>query len=133
MIAIDWLQLCELAFFDKTNRLCLIGIARHLPVPKVPLVLTQHMLVAHLVRDQRDEAIDLSLGLLTPSARWITPDGADAVSVEIVDDYVLITLKSLPLREEGLYRFDLSMNDELAASLDMPVWVAGRQTSFDVH
>ena len=53
----------------------------------------------------------------------MTPDATETARISVVEDYILITLRNLPLREEGLYRFGLSMNDEPAASLDIPVWI----------
>ena len=123
MAAVDWMVLCESAFFDENGRLCLIGIARHFPVPSIPLLLFQHTLVAHLADPVQRKNLAVSFAVRTPSAVWVTPDETEAARVTRVEDYILVTLRNLPLKEEGLYRFGLSMNDEPAASLDIPVWI----------
>ncbi len=123
MAAVDWMVLCESAFFDQTGRLCLIGIARHFPVPSIPLLLFQHTLVAHLADLRERKNLTVSFAVRTPSAVWVTPDETETARITMVEEYILITLRNLPLKEEGLYRFGLSMNEEPAASLDIPVWI----------
>ena len=44
MARIDWALLCDLAFFDRQDRLCVVGIVRRLPAPRLPLAISQMML-----------------------------------------------------------------------------------------
>jgi hypothetical protein len=41
MARIDWALACDLAFFDRQDRLCIVGITRRLPVPRLPLAINQ--------------------------------------------------------------------------------------------
>ncbi len=39
MARIEWATLCDLAFFDRQDRLCIIGMFRRLPAPSLPLAI----------------------------------------------------------------------------------------------
>ena len=133
-VTIDWMMLCESAFFDETGRLCMIGIARHFPVPSMPLLLNQHTMVAHLATGRLSDGASLSFKVRTPSECWITPTESEAVTVKATEEYILITVRSLPFREEGLYRFDVSVDGDSLASVEIPVWlVPPRWSLLDVH
>jgi hypothetical protein len=41
----------------------------------------------------------------------------------MVGDFVIITLRSLPLREEGLHRFEVGLDNGSSARVDIPVWL----------
>lgn len=133
-IDVDWLVLCESAHFDSTHRLCVIGIAKHFPVPTLPVVLHEHTLVAHLAGVTPRSEFDVAFGVRTPSGCWISPEDDDAASLTVVDGYVLITLRSLPFMEVGTYRFEVSANREPPAVLEIPVWLTSSPAlSADVH
>jgi len=134
MAAIEWMVLCESAFFDETGRLCLVGIAKDFPLPSMPLLLHQHVPVARIGKIRNGEDLALSFMLRSPSSQWINSESSDAISVRVFQDYLLMTLRNLPLREEGIYRFELSMNDQPAAAIEIPVWlVPNRSNSVNVH
>lgn len=121
--SVAWVVLCEAVARDETRRLSLIGIASHLPVPSLPMVLNEHTIVARLALSGRREQIDVSFGVRTPSGSWITPAADDAMSIEVSGEYVIITLRSLPLRSEGIHSFAVCLDNGSSASVDVPVWV----------
>lgn len=131
---VDWLLLCESAFFDETERLCVMGVAQHFPVPHLPLALSEHVLVARLRWGQPRRGFDIGFGVRTPSGCFIAPHSDDSAELRLVGDYVLMTLRSLPFQEAGTYRFELSVNDRLSGILEIPVWVAPeREVRAGVH
>jgi hypothetical protein len=46
MARVDWAVLCELAFLDQQNRLCVVGITTTLPVPRLPILVNQLMKIS---------------------------------------------------------------------------------------
>lgn len=120
---ISWVVLCESISRDRFDRISLLGVASHMPVPSLPLVLNEHMVVARLSHVGRADALDVAFGVSTPAGLWVTPDAEDAATVAIAGEYVLIRLHSLPLREEGVHRFEVGLSNGAAASVDVPVWL----------
>jgi hypothetical protein len=43
MARIEWALVCELAFLDRHERVSLIGVATHFPVPSLPLAINKIM------------------------------------------------------------------------------------------
>lgn len=75
MARIDWAVLCDLAFFDRQDRLCIVGITRQLPAPRLPLAISQMMLVGRLTDIQPVEEIAVSVAIVTPKG-VLRPRGA---------------------------------------------------------
>lgn len=121
--SVAWVVLCESVARDETGRLSLIGIASHLPVPSLPLLLNEHLVVARLADLEAGEALDVSFGIATPAGMWITPAADDAATLEMIGEFVIITLRSLPLREEGLHRFEVGIGNGSTAKVEVPVWL----------
>src|SRR5262245_3431359 len=121
MARIDWAVLCDLAFFDRQDRLCIVGITRKLPAPSLPLAISQMMLVARLTEIQPVEEIALSVAVVTPKGVLTTSNSRDCILVEMANQYVLVTLRDLPLHEEGIYRFRLALNGQAPVFVDVPV------------
>jgi len=132
---VDWVVVCESIGRDNaTGRLSLIGLASHLPVPSLPLLLNEHRVVARLAHLQAGQSVDVSFGIVTPAGLWITPAADDAAELEMVGEFVVITLRSLPLREEGIHRFEVSLANGSAASVEVAVWLCSpRQEHPHVH
>ena len=101
MARIDWVVLCDMAFLDKQDRMCIVGIVRKLPTPSLPLAISQMMLVAHLTDIQPVEELEISVSVLTPSGRLSTAFSPDCMLIEMAHEYILVTLRDLPLKEEG--------------------------------
>ena len=48
MAHIEWMHLCELAYFDRQSRLCMVGMTTHLVLPSLPVRMRQIMMVARV-------------------------------------------------------------------------------------
>lgn len=132
--SVDWVVLCESVTRDDKGRLSLVGIASHLPVPSLPLVLVEHTIVARLGHIERRQALDVSFGMVTPGGCWVAPSDDDAATLEVAGEFVIITLRSLPLRSEGIHRFEVGLGNGSAASVDVPVWLcAPRHEPAQLH
>ncbi len=88
MARIDWVVMCDHAFLDRQDRLCLIGIVRRLSAPRLPLALNQVMLVARLVDIQQIDEIAISVAILTPSGFCTSPKNSDYLAVEMAGEYL---------------------------------------------
>jgi len=49
-----------------------------------------------------------SVAVVTPSGALTTTNSTDFIVVEMAQEYVLITLRGIPLQEEGVYRFRIA-------------------------
>ena len=76
------------------------------------------MLVARLTDLRLVEEIGISVAVITPDGSIIFSD--DCV-IEMVHEYVLVTVRSVPLREEGLYRFRIALTSQAPVYIDVPV------------
>jgi hypothetical protein len=126
LATIDWALLCDHAFLDKQNRLCLIGIARQIPAPTLPLTLHQVMLVARLADIAPFDEVAISVGLVTPSGRRFARTGSEHVVIEMAGEYALATLREVPLVEEGVHRFQIRLRGQPVVSVPIPVLAHGR-------
>ncbi len=133
MARIDWAVVCDLAFFDRQERLCLIGMARRISVPRLPLVLGQLMLVARLAEVKPVEEFEVSMAVVTPTGQWTTPTNPHGVSIVMSGEYVLVTLRDLPLMEEGVYRFQVGLTGQAPVSVEMSLLTARRPIPAGVH
>lgn len=121
MARIEWAQVCELAFLDGTGRLCLVGITTRLPVPSLPLAVYQLMMAAQVVDVGMGEEIDVEVWLTTPSGLSTTPSHPNGLNITVAGDYLLVTLRDIPLTEEGVYRFSLSVDQGTPVTFNVPV------------
>src|SRR5215470_17552671 len=133
MARIDWALLCDLAFFDRHDRLCIIGTVREFPAPRLPLALSQVMLVAKLTDIRPVEELSISIRVLLPNGRWTAPAHSDGVVIEMAREYILATLRDVPICEEGVYRFQIALGGQTAVSVDVPVLTVERPPSPPVH
>jgi hypothetical protein len=133
MARIDWALLCDHAFFDREDRLCIVGILRKLPAPTLPLAIGQMMLVARLTDIQPVEEVGVSVAVVTPSGELTTASSSDCIVVEMAKEYVLITLRGMPLREEGVYRFRVALGGQAPIFVDVPVLSVAQPTSAQLH
>jgi hypothetical protein len=133
MASIEWARLCETAFLDRYDRLCLIGVATHFPVPSLPLAVNQLMIAAHIVDVRPDDEFAVRVSVTTPTGLCVTPDGSDGFDVEVAGEYVLITLRQMPLTAEGVYRFLVSVGAAPAVTLDIPVLIVSKRGHAEIH
>jgi len=132
-VRVDWTILCELAFLDRHDRLCMVGSTTTLPVPQLPIVVNQLMLVARLEGLKPIEEIQVAAAVVAPSGIWKTPSVDDSVSIEMAREFVLVTLRSLPLAEEGIHSFRLLIGGLPPVSVDVPVLTVGSAIPASLH
>jgi hypothetical protein len=132
MARIDWVLVSDLAFFDRHARLCVVGIATHLVVPTLPIGIAQIMVVARVVDPLPEEDMDVGVAVLTPTGTWAVPDHPDSVQIEVAAEYVIVTIRDLPLTEEGTYRFAVYL-DQQTVAVDVPVCVLPTRHYAEVH
>ena len=72
------------------------------------------------------------VAVLTPTGLWAVPDEPDGVHIEVAEEYVLVTIRDLPLMEEGTYRFEVHL-DEQTVTVEMPVRVVPIRRYAEVH
>jgi hypothetical protein len=133
MARIDWAQLCELAFLDNCDRLCMIGITNRFPVPSLPVAVNQIMIAARVVDVRPGQEFDVGLSVATPSGLWTAPNDPDGYEVGIAGEYVLITLRNLPLHQEGIYRFEVSVDAGVPVALEIPAFLVSRPRHEAIH
>ena len=131
MVRIDWAQLCEMAFFDDCDRLCMIGVMSRLPAPALPIAMRQLMVVVRIADVEVDETFGIGLSMITPSGVSMTPNHSDGFDIAISSEYIFITLRDVPLAEEGLHRFAVSVGSGTPVSLDVPVRLTKKAAPVD--
>jgi hypothetical protein len=132
MAQIDWVLVADLAYLDQRGRLCTVGVVTRLLVPKLPIVMRQVMVVARVSDPSPGEEINIGVAVLTPSGQWAEPDDPDGVQIEVASEYLLVTLRDLPLMEEGTYRFAVYL-DEHTMTVDVPVCLPTSRRHAEVH
>jgi hypothetical protein len=119
MAHLDLMQVCELAYFDRHARLCLVGITTHLALPSLPIRIRQLMIVGRVADLTFGEPLDVSFAMMTPSGQWLSP-ADDDTHVELSSEYVVVTLHDIPFQEEGPYRFAIQLGSQQLASIVLP-------------
>src|SRR5262245_46439121 len=134
MASLDWAQACELAFLDNQGRLCLIGVTTHLPVPSLPVALRQLMVAVRVVDVGIGEELDVSVSILTPGGVLAMPSAPGALDVTVAaSEFLLFTMRDIPVREEGVYRVIVSVGEGESVSLEIPVQVLFTPSHAEVH
>ena len=128
MATMQWAQLCELAFLDDCDRLCMIGIMTRFPVPFLPIAMRQLMVVARIIDVEPGESFGVGVSLTMPSGLSIGCQQTDGFEVAIAADYVFITLRDIPIAEEGVLRMLVSIGDSDPAVLDIPIRLAAKHS-----
>ena len=125
--SITWVVLCESIFRDQNNRMSLLGVASDLPVPSLPLVLAEHLVVARVSRTPEPQELDVMFGVVTPAGLWVTPID-EAATVAVSGDFLIIRCGPW-LRDEASIA-EVALWEWSSASVEAPVRVcAGRPPS----
>lgn len=133
MAHIDWMHLCELAYFDRQHRLCIVGITTDFVLPSLPIRLRQIMLVARVADARPGERLDVGFGVATPAGIWISPSSIDDAHVEVVGGHILVTLRDVPFTEEGAHRFGIQLGTQQLATVDVPVVILPAARPAECH
>ena len=51
----------------------------------------------------------------------------------MVEGHIFATLRGIPLRNEGIYTFQVSLSGQPAVAVDIPVLTTQQSTMTDVH
>jgi hypothetical protein len=121
MIRIDWVQLCETAFLDDCDRLCMIGIMTRFPAPQLPIAMRQIMIVVRIAGVEKEETFAIGVSMVTPDGVSLTPQRSDGFDIAIKADYIFITLRDIPLDDEGTHRFTVTVGKGDPVFIDIPV------------
>ena len=120
MIRIDWVQLCEMAFLDDCERLCMIGVMTRFPAPQLPIAMRQVMIVVRIVDVQPEEPFGIGVSMTTPSGVSLAPPRGDGLDIAVTREYIFITLRDIPLSEEGMHCFTVAIGKSNPVSIDIP-------------
>ena len=121
MIRIDWAQLCEMAFLDDSARLCMIGVMTRFPAPQLPVAMRQVVIVVRIADVEAEESFSIGVSMLTPRGALLTPQRSDGFDITVTAEYIFITLRDIPLKEEGMHRFSVAVGKGDPVSIDVPV------------
>jgi hypothetical protein len=69
----------------------------------------------------------------TPSGLWTSPNDPHGYEVGIAGEYVLITLRNLPLHHEGIDRFEVSVDAGAPVALEVPAFLVSRPRHAAIH
>ena len=133
MARIDWAILCESAFLDRQNRLCIISVIRKLPTESLPVTLRQIMLIGRLVDLKPVEELAIAAGVVTSSGIHLARPDSDQTAIEMASEYILVTFRDLPLIEEGVHRFQLMLRGQPVVSVEVPVLTNHHTSSIRVQ
>jgi len=133
MAHIDWMVACELAYFDRHSRICMVGVTSQLLVPSLPLSMRQLMIVARLADRVNGHSLDIGFAIATPDGQWIGPTNEDDIHIEVGSEYILITLRDVPFKQEGMYQFGLRVDQSPFVSIDIPVLVLSASSQLECH
>ena len=109
----------------------MIGVMARFPAPQLPIAMRQIMIVLRIQEVQPGEAFRVAVSMVTPAGTLLTPQDSAGFEVTVVPDYIVITLRDIPLREEGVHRFSVSVGKGNPVSIDVPVRIVGNREPAD--
>lgn len=125
MARVEWALLCDLAYFDAYKNLCVIGAQTQTPVATFSAGTHRLTIAARLAGLQPRPDVVVSM---------LVPDGGpcdstwERMDIESVGDYPLVRLAGVPMTEEGIYRFEVSLYERELTSIDIPVQVIAHRS-----
>jgi hypothetical protein len=91
------------------------------------------VLVARIVDVQPVDEVEVAVGIIPPGGLSTPRTGCSSLVIEMAGQYVLVTLRGLPLTEEGVYRFQILLNNRSVASIDIRVQIVDRPSLAVAH
>jgi hypothetical protein len=91
------------------------------------------MLAGRIVNLRPREEVEIGVSIATPSGLSPAPDDPECMEITNAGEYVLVTLRQFPLREEGVYRFSVSIIGGNTVTIDVPVLLVSRLIHAQVH
>lgn len=133
MARIDWSFVCELAYFDRHERLCVVGIVNDFVVPQLPLALSQVMVVARCSALEPTDDGGVEVDVIAPGGVRLTPADGFSVILEISGGYVLATLRDVPLLAEGTYGFRIALRGQPPVTTQVPILAFHQPADAETH
>jgi hypothetical protein len=127
MARIDWSVICDLAYFDATGRLCLLGVETECAVPRLPVGMQRFSIVARVQDGWISDAAAPVLSVTSPRGEWRAIAADREFLVEQRAEYVIVHLPGLRLIDEGLYRFELALAAPDLATVELSALVTAHQ------
>ena len=130
---VDWALVCDLAYFDGADRLCMFGIdtAGSMAMRTVG---SHRLSVVLRLRDRHaGEVLDPSVFITSPRGDRLVADRVADVRVEARGDYLLVGLPNLLFTDEGIYRLELTLGNGLLMTLEVGVHVNTLQVAGGRH
>ncbi len=124
MSSVEWALLCDVAYFDASRNLCMIGVQTQ-PVPCFPIG-TRRVAIAALVPGLPPHP-RVTVSILTPDGAASTPAGCEHVVIETAGDHLLANIGVAPLIDDGIYRFEVTVSSPPIA-IDLPIVIAGHRS-----
>lgn len=125
MATIAWALVCHRVSLDDEGRLCLLGIIDSLTAPTLPILVREMTLVARLEDAGLTAELGVQVDISTPRGQWSVPEDREGIEIVTAGHFVVATIRGLPLDAEGIYRFEVSLDQEALAAIDVPVFIAG--------
>jgi hypothetical protein len=134
MTTVDWAVVCDLAYFDRFNRLCMIGLETSGQPRRLPAGNNRLALAIHLQdRDPHDEP-DVAVFVTSPGGHRRVADEVRDFCIESRGEYLLILMPSISLQEEGVYRFEVACGTNDLTMCEVSVLVHSRRPGrVDLH
>jgi len=125
MPKLDWACLCDLAYFDGAQQLCMIGVDPRGSVRTLPVGIYRFVIVARVLDAGAEDGVRVVVSLSTPAGGQAI-DPRAAFRTDRRGDYVLVSLNSLPFLDEGTYRFEVTLGSLPAFDISLVISNADR-------
>lgn len=79
------------------------------------------MIAAHVVDVRVGDELNVEAWITTPRGIAAAPNHPDGLSVTVAAEYLLLTLRDVPLSEEGIYQICVAIDGGTPVTLDVPV------------
>lgn len=134
MARLDWAVVCDHAYLDRTQQLCLVSIHREFTPPSLPLTLPHLMFVGKLVDLQIVEELEVTAAVITPSGGILIADAeSENMVIQMAREYVIVTIRNFPLAEAGVYSFRMQLGDQPSMDVNIPVRDVSEQGPVVLH
>lgn len=133
MATVDSGVICDLAYFDRFDRLCMFGVETAGPVRTLRAGIHRFSIVIRVHnRDPHDDP-DVAVFLTLPEGDWRVAEGLGEFVVESRGEYLLIHMPGVALQEEGLYRVEVACGRSQVATCEVHVLGGSRWSARHSH
>ena len=116
----DWAILCDYAFLDERQKICMIGVFDRVLVRSVPSTLHQSSLAIRLLGDPNAE-IDFRVEIIRPTGSELAKFEGPAKISETGSCQIQVNMAGLPLPDYGIYGFNIFIDNELVKTANFIV------------